>query len=202
MNAIIQAGGRSSRMREDKSWLLINELPMIEYTLAVAQSVAEETSIVVHPASLHLARYEELAARWKANLIFDLHDYRGPLGGIETALQQGKKEESMWMLACDLPFVSAEFLKFLQQIHVAERNELTVPLDQQGRPQMLAAVYATACSSAITALLAANELKAQLLQTRVRTRRVNWQEYSHLAEAEQLLTNINTPEDWQLYHKK
>jgi molybdenum cofactor guanylyltransferase len=194
MIAAILAGGRNARMGADKSWLDFNGCPMIEHVLAAAQSVAEQLAIVIHSENPELTRYKQLAARWKAKLLFDLHDYRGPLGGIETILQQSGEKTDALILACDLPFMTAEFLQLLRKIHEVEKNELTVPLDQQGRPQMLAAIYAAQCQPMVSTLLSANELKVQLLQERVATRRVSWAEYAHLPKAEQLFININTPD--------
>jgi molybdopterin-guanine dinucleotide biosynthesis protein A len=197
MIAAIQAGGRSLRMGEDKAWLLIDGRPMIEHVLAAAQTVAEQLVIVINSANPNLARYEQLAVQWETKLLFDLHDHRGPLGGIETVLQQCGGDESALILACDLPFLTAEFLQLLHTIHTAEQNDLTVPLDRAKRPQMLAAMYAASCLSQVSALLAAEELKVRWLQTRVKTRRVRFAEYEHLAQAERLLSNVNLPADFK-----
>ncbi len=196
MNAIIQAGGRSSRMGLDKAWVLIDGRPMIEHVLTAAQPIAHRLAIVIHPANPNLALYEELAARWSAEVLFDSHDYRGPLGGIETALQRCGENEAALILACDLPFLSEEFLQLLAHIHSAEKCELTVPLDEAGHPQMLAAIYAKTCLQSVSDMLAANELKARLLQERVHTRCVSFAEYNHLPYARRLLLNMNTPEDY------
>lgn len=197
MIAAIQAGGRSSRMGVDKAWVSINGRPMIEHVLTAAQPVADHLAIVVHPASPNLARYAQLAAQWNAELLHDVHDYRGPLGGIETALQRSENDEAVLMLACDLPFVTTKFLQLLGEIHQVEQADLTVPLDAEERPQMLAAIYGKACLAQVSALLAVNELKAQLLQARVATRCVNFAEYAHLPNARRLLLNVNTLEDYR-----
>lgn len=198
MIAIIQAGGRSSRMGEDKAWLMINGRPMIEHVIAAAQKITTATAIVINPANPNRKKYEALAESKGANLIHDLHDHRGPLGGIETGLQFCGAEKSALILACDLPFVSAEFLRLLQQIQQIEKSLLTVPLDQGGRPQMLAAIYSRACLPEVSGLLAGNELKARLLCERVKTRLVDFSEYSYLPEAEKFLINLNTPEELQI----
>lgn len=197
MIAAIQAGGRSSRMGADKAWLVIDGRPMIEHVLAATQTVAERLIIVIHPTNPQLAGYEQLATRWKAAVLFDEHDYRGPLGGIETALRQCSENEALLILACDLPFLSEEFLRLLTHSHHAGKGDLTVPLDEAGRPQMLAAVYAATCLPPISALLAADELKARLLQERVATREVSFAEYAHLPNARRFLVNVNTPEDYR-----
>ncbi len=184
-------------MGQDKSWLLLDGRPMIEHVLAAARTVAERLAVIIHPINLHLELYQDLAVRWNAEVLFDEHDYRGPLGGIETALRQCNENEAALILACDLPFLSAEFLQLLRQIHQTETCELTVPLDEAGRPQMLAAIYAASCLQPVQAMLAADELKARLLQERVSTRCVDFAEYAHLRNADCLLLNVNTPDDYQ-----
>ncbi|MBL8203013.1 MAG: molybdenum cofactor guanylyltransferase [Blastocatellia bacterium] len=197
MIVAIQAGGRSLRMGEDKAWLTIDGRPMIEQVLTAARAVADRLAIVINPSTPNVAQYQQLAAAWQAEVIDDLHNYRGPLGGIETALRQGGEGEAALILACDLPFLSEEFLRLLAQIHQAEKGDLTVPLDETGRPQMLAAIYAATCLPPISAMLAADELKARLLQERVSTREVSLAEYAHLPNAKRLLLNVNTLEDYQ-----
>jgi molybdenum cofactor guanylyltransferase len=195
MIAAIQAGGRSSRMGADKAWLPLDGRPMIEAVLRAAQPITDRLVIIVNAANPSVAKYEQLAARWDAELLPDLHDYRGPLGGIETALRQCSSNESALILACDLPFVTTEFLQQLQAIHTTQHYDLTIPLDAAARPQMLAGFYAQDCLTHVAAMLAADDLKTQLLQARVKTRCVRFEEYSHLTAAERLLHNINAPED-------
>ena len=195
MIAIIQAGGRSSRMGEDKAWIVIDGHSMIEHVIAAAQKITTAIAIVINPANPNGRKYEALAQSTEAKLMHDLHDHRGPLGGIETGLKFCDAEQAALILACDLPFVSAEFLRLLQQIHQTENSLLTVPLDQSGRPQMLAAIYSPACLPHVSDLLADNELKARLLCKRVKTRLVGFSEYSYLPEAEKFLVNLNTPEE-------
>ena len=47
MIVAIQAGGRSSRMGQDKAWLTIDGRLMIEHVLAAAQTVAERLAIEI-----------------------------------------------------------------------------------------------------------------------------------------------------------
>lgn len=197
MIAAIQAGGRSARMGEDKAWMPIQGRPMIEHVLQGAQPMAAQLAIVVNSANHKLVQYEQLARRWKAELLFDDHDFRGPLGGLETALRQYPNGESVLLLACDLPMISKAFLQCLQTIHLSENPELTVPLDAAERPQMLAAIYAASCLPQVSAMIAAEEFKMQWLQARVKTRAVRFAEYAHLTDAERLLRNVNTPADYQ-----
>src|SRR5262245_37890128 len=145
----IQAGGRSSRMNLDKAWLEIDGVPMIERTVAAAKLATGRLGIIVNAANPQVERYEKLAESCDAGLIFDLHEHLGPLGGIHTALAHCTTGESALILACDLPFITTEFLSFLCNVHQGENPQsairnpqsITVPLDQSNRLQPLAAIY-------------------------------------------------------------
>ncbi len=196
IQVFIQAGGRSSRMGADKSWLEINGRPMIEHVLAAARPVAAGLSIVIHPDNPNAARYGELAQRWRASLLKDLHDHQGPLGGIHTALANCRAGQAALILACDLPFLTTEFLEFLCRKHHARAAQATVPLGADGRLQPLAAIYEQSCLAAVEEKLARQELKVERLLDIVRTERIAFQEFAHLPGAAKFFLNLNTREDW------
>jgi molybdopterin-guanine dinucleotide biosynthesis protein A len=196
MVGVIQAGGRSSRMGEDKAWLTVEGRPMIEHALSAAQSACEKLAIVINAANPRAAEYRQMAARWDAVLLFDGHDHRGPLGGIHTALAAFPNRQIL-ILPCDMAFVTAVFLKRLQDIHEREANDLTVPVDGEGRVQMLVGIYAPACLGPITQMLDEDQLKVGKLCARVRARRVLFDEYAGLPDAARLLVNVNTPEEYR-----
>ncbi len=193
----IQAGGRSTRMKTDKAWLMIEAQPMIEHVLITAQQITKKILIVINENNPRQADYQDLAEKYDARVLPDAHDFRGPLGGIETALRQLQKKDSVLILACDLPFIKAEFLRLLISIHQSGEALLTVPTDAAGRPQMLCAIYSSDCLDEIRRMLTADELKARLLCKCVATNFVSFERYAHLAGAEKSLMNVNTPEEYQ-----
>lgn len=193
----IQAGGRSTRMGKDKAWLLLNGRPLIEHSLAAAFAVSPRVALIIDATNQQQDRYRQLAAQWKAEIITDLFHHRGPLGGIYTALTQCPAQEAALILACDLPFITPEFLGWLWQVHHASAAALTVPLDQRSRVQMLAGVYAATCREPIARMLSWDELMTDRLRLRISTRLVTFSEYAHLPGAAQMLVNINTAEDYQ-----
>jgi molybdopterin-guanine dinucleotide biosynthesis protein A len=201
----IQAGGRSSRMKLDKAWLEIDGAPMIERVIAAARPAAAGLGIIVNAANPQIGRYENLAASCDAKLIFDLHEHRGPLGGIHTALAHCGAARSAMILACDMPFITAEFLAFLSEIHqnpiphspFPTPPDVTVPLDQSDRPQPLAAIYDRSLEAVVRRMIDANELKVELLYSRVSTRRVGFAEFARMRGAETFFVNVNTPEEYR-----
>jgi molybdopterin-guanine dinucleotide biosynthesis protein A len=192
-------------MKMDKAWLEIDGLTMIERVIAAARPAVGRLGIIVNAANPHVERYENLADNRNASLIFDLHEHLGPLGGIHTALAHCGSNESALILACDLPFITTEFLSFLWYVHQSENPQspspnpqsITVPMDQLNRLQPLAAIYDQSLEAVIRQMLAENELKVDLLYSRVSTRRVGFAEFAHLRDAERFFVNVNTPEEYQ-----
>src|SRR5215510_10770616 len=127
IKGFIQAGGRSSRMKLDKAWLEIDGVPMIERAVAAAKPAAGRLGIIVNAANPRIERYERLAESCDARLIFDLHEHLGPLGGIHTALAHCGANEPALILACDLPFMTTEFLSFLCNVHQGENPQSQSP---------------------------------------------------------------------------
>jgi molybdenum cofactor guanylyltransferase len=210
IKGFIQAGGRSSRMKRDKAWLEIDGVPMIERAVAAAGPAAERLGIIVNAANPQIERYKRLAESSDARLIFDLHEHLGPLGGIHTALAHCGAGDSALILACDLPFITTELLSFLCDVHQSENTQsespqsairnpqsITVPLDQSNRPQPIVAIYDQSLEAVVRQMLAANELKVELLHSRVSTRRVGYAEFAHLRDAERFFINVNTQEEYQ-----
>jgi molybdenum cofactor guanylyltransferase len=195
-------------MKRDKAWLEIEGAPMIERVIAAARPAVDRLGIIVNAANPQVERYEKLADSCGARLIFDLHEHLGPLGGIHTALAHCGAARSALILACDMPFITAEFLSFLCNAHQSlnpqssiskGRNPqlVTVPLDQSNRLQPLAAIYDRSLEAEVERMIAANELKVDLLYSQASTRRVVFAEFAHLRDAERLFINVNTPEERQ-----
>jgi molybdopterin-guanine dinucleotide biosynthesis protein A len=184
-------------MGTDKAWLEIEKRPMIQRALAEVRPIVNRLSIIINAANPHLQRYESLAASYDATVIHDLHGHRGPLGGIGTALASCKSDQSALILACDMPFITTEFLAFLIDIHRREANQLTLPVDQEERLQPLAGIYSAACLPAVEQMLKENDLRVDGLCRRVMTRRVPFGEFASLQNAERLFVNINSIEEYR-----
>jgi molybdenum cofactor guanylyltransferase len=197
IKGFIQAGGRSSRMKQDKAWLEVDGAPMIERVVAAAGPAAGRLGIIVNASNPQIERYERLAESCDAGLIFDLHEHLGPLGGVHTALAHCGAGESALILACDLPFITTDLLTFLCGVHQGENPQsITVPLDQSNRPQPLAAIYDQSLEATVGQMLAANELRVDLLYSRVSTRLISFAEFANLRDAERFFINVNTPEEY------
>ncbi len=196
MIAAVQAGGKSRRMGRDKARLLVDGIPMIERVLAAGRQVADRLQIVVNSTQLEVDSYLELARVWGAESLTDLRPECGPLGGLETTLTTCRDRESALILACDLPYLSANFLSLLRARHDSSGAAITVPLDRGGRFQPLAAIYSGSCLPIVSEQLSQGRFRIDLLFDLVPTVRVFEEEYRHLAGSERFLLNFNTIEDF------
>jgi molybdopterin-guanine dinucleotide biosynthesis protein A len=115
----------------------------------------------------------------------DRYPGEGPLGGILTALHHTFADWNL-ILACDMPRVSAEFLREL--LERADGDGL-VPVGPSGRPEPLCAVYHRRALSGMEAAFARGVRKVTAAFT----------EEMRLSPVASGFQNVNTPEDWATY---
>lgn len=196
ISGFIQAGGHSSRMGTDKSWIKIEDIFMIQRVINAAlpcvDPCVEKMSVVINSTNPNINSYKQLSSDNDLRLIYDIHDHKGPLGGIHTVLKQLSSASSALILACDLPFISEQFIRFLIDTHLSEDNALTLPEDIEGRLQPLAGIYSYECLSHVDQMMAGNILRVDKLCERVKTRNVRFDEYKHLEGADKFLVNVNS----------
>jgi molybdopterin-guanine dinucleotide biosynthesis protein A len=124
----------------------------------------------------------------------DLYPGWGALGGLHAALAACRSEWSI-VVACDLPFVTAELFSYLASLR--HSYDAVVPLQSDGRPQPLASLYRIEpCLERATKLIEAGKRRPLDLLDLVNTRWVPFNELRKLDQAEKFFVNINTPDDY------
>ncbi|MEN3329331.1 MAG: hypothetical protein V7638_4138, partial [Acidobacteriota bacterium] len=181
MEAFILAGGASRRMGTDKSLLLIERQTFTERIAETLLQVVERVTLVGGQSS-NFPRVADVYPQW------------GALGGVHAALTACKSEWAI-VVACDLPFVTAELFSFLAELHLD--HDAVVPIQQDGRPQPLAALYRVdPCLQRATELIEAGRRRPLDLLDAVDTRWVEFDELTNLDQSERFFVNINTPSDY------
>jgi molybdenum cofactor guanylyltransferase len=185
VGAFILAGGRSSRMGEDKAFLELAGKPLIVRAVEVACEAVRDVKIVGDP--LKFAAF--------GPVIEDVYRDRGPLGGIHAALTNSAAEWNL-VLAVDLPFVPAQFLKYL--LARAESSEATVTIPSLGKYfQPLCAVYRNAFVSAAERSLSQGKNKIDQLFPEVTVCAVSEEEIVASGFDASIFRNLNSPEEWR-----
>lgn len=185
VEAFILVGGMSSRMGKDKSGLRFGDRSGVAL-IAASLEVVAHTIRTVGGVVTDVEGLPNIA---------DAHDKWGPLAGIEAALCNSNSEHCL-IVACDLPFVTGKLFERLAG--VANHWDAIVPLQSDGRPQPLCAIYRrTPCLTAARKAIADGEHSPRALLDQIQTRYVSFSELSDLDGSEYFFFNVNTPENYQ-----
>jgi molybdenum cofactor guanylyltransferase len=151
----VLAGGRSTRMGQDKALLRLAGRALLEIALdklrILPLAAAPRIVAVRSDLSSHAA------------VIADLQPGCGPLSGIEAALAASARPLNVF-LPVDLPLLPAHFLLWMLQRAEISGAMMTVPR-MNGWPQPLCAVYHRDLLGHITASLRAGDYKVMPVVT-------------------------------------
>ena len=172
-----------------KAWLPVGGIPVIERVIAACDEIVDEVVIVGPPQLNSSSRYAALGRVVWPDEIPD----RGPLGGLYTAFQKGCRQGAI-LLSCDMPFITSAFLQFLLDQH--PRPDAVIPETAHGI-QPLCALYARSCAPAILDALEGDDFSMRALVARLKTRFVKSEDFAALDPDGALLTNLNTPEEYE-----
>lgn len=188
VEGFILVGGRSSRMGTDKSRLQLGGQTSVERIAAELRSVAPRISLVGP---------DRAGLEPDLRIIPDVHKRWGALGGIQAALGACVSDWAL-IVACDLPFVTRDLCSRLLTFSQQESPDAVVPIQPDGRPQPLCALYrCKPCLLEAEKLIASGEHTPRALLASVKTRWVRPEELIDLPGAENFFFNVNTPVDYE-----
>lgn len=181
----ILAGGKSRRMGMDKSFVLLNDKPLLRH-------VIERVSDLQLPIIL-IANEHEKYAEFGLPIFSDLMPNAGSLGGIYTALSQGSTETTRTLcVACDMPFLNPTLLRSLIEQSLA--FDAVVPF-VDGTAHGLHAVYSPACLPIMQEQIESGILMIQRVFSQVQTQFVGEEALRSFDPDLRSLVNLNTPID-------
>ena len=190
VSAFVVAGGKSSRMGQDKALLKLAGRTLLERILKLAGGVSREVRVVGNTA--------KFAAF--APVIEDVFRDQGPLAGIHAALRSTSTDLNL-VLAVDLPFLDADFLRYLIAQARATTALVTVPR-AGGAWQTLCAVYRRAFAEYAEESLRQGKNKIDPLFARVQTKVIEESELLQHGFSPGLFRNLNTPEEFRQAEKQ
>ncbi|HLY93015.1 MAG TPA: molybdenum cofactor guanylyltransferase [Candidatus Angelobacter sp.] len=185
VSGFVLAGGKSTRMGQDKAGLELNGSTLLEHALAALRGVCRDVSIL---GSYEL--YGQLAPVYE-----DIFPGCGPLGGIHAALTNSQTEYNL-IIAVDTPFLLPEFLRYLAERAVAAGAVVTTP-EIDGYTQPLCTVYSLAFLPFAERALKSANYKITPLFPRGQTLVITEGELRRFAFATGMFDNLNTPEDME-----
>ncbi len=180
----VQAGGKSSRMGEDKALIRLAGIPLIERVLARIDGLADEILITTNRP--------ETLTHLNLRMVGDEVPGAGALHGLKTALDAARGEIVL-VLSCDTPFVSRELLEHL----LSRAHEADVIVPKHGdKYEPLQAVYnKTRCLPAVEAALVSGERRMVSFYPKVNVLPIEAHVLSELDPSGLSFFNVNTAED-------
>jgi molybdenum cofactor guanylyltransferase len=183
----IQAGGQSTRMGRDKGQVEFLGQPLIARVMGRLAPIADEVILTTNdPES-----YRFLGVP----LFADLKPGRGALGGLHTALACAT-HPLVAVVACDMPFGSADLLAFARDLLLKGADDAAVPESGDGFYEPFHAVYRReTCLPAIERAIDADQWKLISWFPQVKVRKITSAEVSRLDPSGLAFSNVKTPEE-------
>lgn len=186
MNAVLLAGGESSRFGSDKALLPFAGMTLIEYIFHNLEQNFKKV-IVVAPKD----KYSFLKG---AEIKEDIYQNKGPLAGIYTGLYFSDSNYN-FICGCDMPFLSSQYFDFLKNKAAADPEaEIVVP-QFKGYLEPLAALYQRSLLPKIRRELLENDLKIKSFYKNSSKKIIKEEILNRNFRLEKLFFNLNYPED-------
>lgn len=187
VTAAVLAGGRSLRMGTDKALLPFEGELLISRVVQVAAGVCEHVVVVTN-------RPEALADAGLAPEVPILQDeiaFRGPLGGLVTALKNAPDD---WVLAvaADMPWLSTDVIRALWDAR--DGAQAVVPVGAKG-PEPLLALYHRDCAPYAQRVLDSGRRRVVAMLSSLKVVEVDIETLRTVDPDLRSLVNINTPEE-------
>ncbi len=187
LTIVVQAGGQSSRMGEDKALKPFLGRPLIQRVIERLSPIADEIIVTTNRP----ADYTFL----KLRLISDLKPGRGSLGGLYTAIASANSP-FVAVVACDMPFASAPLLESARRLLAEEEADVVIYKTEEGYEPFHAVYRRETCLAAIEAAIEADQWKVIAWFPKVKVRTLTPEEVKVLDPSGLCFWNLNTPEEF------
>jgi molybdenum cofactor guanylyltransferase len=174
-------------MGQDKAMLEIGGVMMIERAIDLVRRAGMEPVVV--------GSFGEDQRNLSARVIPDDWPGAGPLGGIATALRETQSQWNL-VIACDMPYLTAEWLKFLLRRASASPADAVVPENKNGAEPMCA-MYHQRAEVAIRGALDNGIRKVTEGLVKLQVEYVERAEWKGFDSDGLLFKNMNEPADYE-----
>ena len=185
ITGVILAGGKSSRMGQNKALMLLGGKRLVDRVVEVMRSVFDDLLMVTNTPDV----YADLGVP----MMRDVWPEKGSLGGVYSAIYHVATPYCL-VVACDMPFLRTAVLRYL--ITQMADYDVVVP-DVLGELQTLHAIYSKACLQPIERRLDMNRLRIVGFFPEVRVRTVTASDLEPYDPELLAFQNLNTPEEFQ-----
>jgi molybdopterin-guanine dinucleotide biosynthesis protein A len=177
-SGILLAGGKSSRMGEDKAFIKFRNLYLFEYSLSILKQFSND--IIISSSN---PRFDKTGFRRVEDKIPGL----GPISGLYSCLKEIKFESAI-VLPCDLPKLSNKTIEIL--INNSTGFDITIALNHQNIAEPLVGIYSSVLIPKLELMMKSGNYKVQDLIKSSTTNKVRISD----ASSDNFL-NMNSPAD-------
>ena len=180
---VIQAGGESSRMGEDKGLLLFEGEHLVEF---IHNQMLQLRSPVIM-----ISNSPEQYRGFGVPVFSDILPGIGALGGLITALTYSPLDSCL-LLACDMPFIEPRLIDAL--LKKSKGADVVIPIFN-GRPEPFRAIYRRTCIDPISEMIRQGKRRMISFFEHVSVVYIDEEIVKRLDPAGRSFININTIED-------
>jgi molybdopterin-guanine dinucleotide biosynthesis protein A len=198
LSLLILAGGKSTRMGQDKAWLMLDGRPLVMRVIDRMLPLVDEVIVSTNQPAVFDAWLPSLTV--PARTVADRYRGAGPLAGLHAGLLMARCDLVL-ALATDMPFVNPALIRYLAELATSADVDAVVP--QVPSPETgqiglepLHAIYRRTCLPAIEGCLIADQRRVVSFLDRVRLRVVSSDEIRPHDPLFRSFANVNTPQDW------
>ena len=188
LTVVIQAGGESRRMGQDKALMPFLGKPLISRVLQRLAPIADEVIVTTNKPESY--RFLGLP------LHPDILPGRGALGGLYTALESARRS-LVAVVACDMPFASPRLIEAMRSALIGAQADLAIPVTEGGREPFHAVYRRETCLPPILQALEAGKWRVDSWFEEVRLLPIPPEEARKYDPQRVCFWNVNTPEELQ-----
>ena len=187
LTLIVAAGGKSTRMGQDKRFLPLDGEPLLARTLRKGRAAGFHSIVLAAEGAQE--ELTTLAAEYGAMLVTDEIPAQGPAAAIAAGLSAAETEWSL-VLSGDMPFYDFELVRTL--LPYADGDTQVILPTLSGYWQPLAALYQRDAGAVFATAIARGDRKLGIILRELTVREVP------LTVDAGMLFNVNTPAAYRL----
>ncbi len=117
--AVILAGGKSTRMGENKELLSINNRRLVDMQISKLKTLFDEVVVITNNPMY----YEKSKCKTYKDVVKD----KGPIGGIYSGLINSSSRYT-YFLACDMPVINKRYITYMKNLLRKDSNKACITL--------------------------------------------------------------------------
>lgn len=182
LSTAILAGGKSTRMGQNKALLQLNDRRFIDH---ISDELSTFDEVLISAATK--GTYEELGFK----VVYDEHAGIGPIGGIYQILKEAK-EEYVFICAADMPFIKKELVSYMAEFISSDYDCFCLMDEDHIHP--LCAIYSKKMLGVIEELIANGQYRLMNILNGVRTKYIKLE---MTCFDKKIVKNINTKNEYK-----